>query len=272
MTYLFVTLRRLLVIVVCAIPFLSVIATSDAQSVDVDAQNWFFSKEQKQVEDVGLLKQQAESGKLLAQLHYAKYLFDHDKKSLAVLWLTEANNQGSPQAEYLLGKLYETGDGVAQDFEQSRYFFNKAAEQSYPPAQYILGKLLINSDFDDPGEDSISDKNVQKKMRKGVELLQKSAESGYAPSQYEMGLIALNGIVITKNPELAFAYFKSAADKGIAAAAYMTGTCYASGVGTQVNHELARQYLNKTIDLAGLHSDYGSNAELAIKKIGVPKK
>ena len=267
----FRTLRRVTGSAACALLLLVAMTTADAQPADLDVLNWF-SKTIEPVSNPDVLKHQAESGKLKAQLRYAKYLFDRDEKSMAVLWLTEANNQGSLEAEYLLGQLYENGDGVAQDFDQSRYFFGKAAEQGYPPAQYKLGKLLINAEFDDPREDARSEEDVQQKMTKGVALLRNSADSGYAPSQYEMGLLALNGNIIAKSPELALAYFKSAADQGVAAAAYMVGTCYAAGTGTRIDISLARQYLRKTIDLAGPHSDYGRDAESALKKLGESAK
>ena len=262
------TCRRVVSSVACALSLFVTIAAADAQSDVLDVSNWH-SKRAAPVESADVLKHEAESGKLEAQLRYAKYLFDHDEKSIAVLWLTEANNQGSIEAEYLLGQLYENGDGVAQDFEQSRYFFGKAADQGYAPAQYKLGKLLINSEFDDPQMDTTSDQELQKKITRGVTLLRKSANSGYAPSQYEMGLLALNGNMTEKNPREAFSYLKKAADQGVAAAAYMTATCYASGIGTAINTESAKQYLRKTIGLAGLESDYGRDAESKLKELGV---
>lgn len=253
-------------IAVCTLPLLVAMATADAQPTGVDVSAWF-SKSSEPVDNADALKHQAESGKVDAQLRYAKYLFDRDEKSIAVVWLTEANNQGSLEAEYLLGQLYEKGDGVAQDFEQSRYFFGKAADQGYAPAQYRLGKMLINAEFDDPEMDATSDRDLQKKITRGVALLRKSADSGYAPSQYEMGLLALNGTMTEKSPLQAFSYFKKAADLGVAAAAYMTATCYTSGIGTAINTESARQYLRRTIDLAGPHSDYGRDAESKLKKL-----
>ncbi len=36
--------------------------------------------------------------------------------------------QGSPEAEYLLGLMYANGDGVAQDIEMARAWWLKAAE------------------------------------------------------------------------------------------------------------------------------------------------
>ena len=265
------TFRRVTGSVACVLFLLVAMATADAQPAGLDVSNWL-SKTIEPVENADVLKHQAESGTLEAQLRYAQYLFDRDEKSIAVLWLTEANNQGSLEAEYLLGQLYENGDGVPQDFDQSRYFFGKAADQGYSPAQYKLGKLLINAEFDDPQEGARSEEDVQQKMAKGVALLRKSADSGYAPSQYEMGLLALNGNMIAKSPEQALTYFKSAADQGVAAAAYMVGTCYAAGTGTRINIALARQYLRKTIDLAGPHSDYGRDAESALKKLGESAK
>lgn len=49
--------------------------------------------------------------------------------------------QGDPQAQVFVGYLYETGQGVAQNFSQAAQWYWKAAEQGNPVAQFQLGNM-----------------------------------------------------------------------------------------------------------------------------------
>ncbi len=49
--------------------------------------------------------------------------------------------QGDPQAQVFLGYLYETGQGVQQNFSRAAQWYWKAAEQGNAIAQYQLGNM-----------------------------------------------------------------------------------------------------------------------------------
>jgi uncharacterized protein len=49
--------------------------------------------------------------------------------------------QGDSQAQVFVGYLYETGQGVQQDFSQAAQWYWKAAEQGNPVAQFQLGNM-----------------------------------------------------------------------------------------------------------------------------------
>ena len=49
--------------------------------------------------------------------------------------------QGDPQAQVFVGYLYETGQGVHQDFSQAAQWYWKAAEQGDAVAQFQLGNM-----------------------------------------------------------------------------------------------------------------------------------
>ena len=235
-----------------------------AEEVDVAA--WFFHVP-VHVNDVRQLKRSAAKGDVSAQLAYAKYLFAHGGKTLGVLWLTEANNQGNAEAEYLLGLLYEHGDGVAQDLDQSRYFFGKAADQDYGPAQYALGKMLINAEFDDPNQQGSEADGIKAKVGRGISMLQRAAKGGYAPAQYRLGLIYYNGQGVDTDRHAALRAFRQAAQQGLAAAAFMAARCYESGEGTRKNPSAAKRYLQQTIKIAGSDSRYGRDAQAMLAKL-----
>lgn len=53
-----------------------------------------------------------------------------------------ASRQGVPEAQYALGRLYESGDGgVAQSYYQARTLYMWASGKGYAPATYRVGML-----------------------------------------------------------------------------------------------------------------------------------
>ena len=53
-------------------------------------------------------------------------------------YLTESAQQGNQYAQYALGKLYLTGQGVKQDREQAWTYFYESAEQGNEYAAFFL--------------------------------------------------------------------------------------------------------------------------------------
>jgi formylglycine-generating enzyme required for sulfatase activity len=57
----------------------------------------------------------------------------------AANWLTAAAKMGEAEAEYSLGQLYETGNGVKQDKSAAQAWYRKAAAQGHPAAMQSIG-------------------------------------------------------------------------------------------------------------------------------------
>ena len=64
----------------------------------------------------------------------------------AVYWLRKAAEQGNDIAQYFLGRAYQNGEGVPQDYVQASNWFRKAAEQGHDPAQATLGRAYRNGE------------------------------------------------------------------------------------------------------------------------------
>jgi TPR repeat protein len=47
--------------------------------------------------------------------------------------------QGDAEAQFTLGQMYDSGDGVAQNYKQAAAWYRKAAEQGNDSAQNFLG-------------------------------------------------------------------------------------------------------------------------------------
>ena len=54
--------------------------------------------------------------------------------------------QGVAEAQFLLGVMYDKGQGVPQDYAEAVGWYRKAAEQGYAKAQYNLGVMYGNGE------------------------------------------------------------------------------------------------------------------------------
>ena len=59
----------------------------------------------------------------------------------AARWLEKSAEQGNPRAENNLGALYDQGRGLAQDSKKAAYWYRKAAEQGNAAAEVNLASL-----------------------------------------------------------------------------------------------------------------------------------
>jgi TPR repeat protein len=59
----------------------------------------------------------------------------------AALWYRKAADQGDPQAQGNIGRLYDLGKGVPQDAVQAATWYRKAADQGQAKAQNTLGDM-----------------------------------------------------------------------------------------------------------------------------------
>jgi len=50
--------------------------------------------------------------------------------------------RGNPAAQWLLGTMYLLGEGVDEDPELARDWFEKSASSNYPPSQALLGRMF----------------------------------------------------------------------------------------------------------------------------------
>jgi len=86
----------------------------------------------------------ANQGDMWAQsvlaLHYIVYE-DKPDFAQAAIWFGKAAEQGDASSQYMLGNLYEAGEGVEQDYSQAFKWYMKAAEQEYVKAFNELGRM-----------------------------------------------------------------------------------------------------------------------------------
>lgn len=85
----------------------------------------------------------------LAQIYLDEWSFDGERVATqpdpaqALYWLTQAakDNHGPPEAKCRLGRLYQLGQGVPQDFQQAAQWYNKAYKASSALGAYRLARM-----------------------------------------------------------------------------------------------------------------------------------
>jgi len=92
-----------------------------------------------------------------------------------VRYMQMAVEKGYASAQYGLGHLYDKGQGVPQDWEQSFHWSLLAANQGYAKAQYAVGCAY----FDGEG--------VDKDIDQAFIWWKKSADLGFHRAQYNLG-------------------------------------------------------------------------------------
>ena len=77
----------------------------------------------------------AEQGELEAQYRVGLYNREQKNYPEAVKWLQQAGSQGHAESLYTLAKLYETGEGIAQNTIEALKLYRRLAEQGHAEAK-----------------------------------------------------------------------------------------------------------------------------------------
>jgi TPR repeat protein len=123
-------------------------------------------------------------------------------KAQGIAWIRKAAAQGHVDAEQELGVVYATGDGVAQDDVQAVAWFRKAAEHGDATAQYNLGLLYAKG------------QGVTKDYAQSVDWWRKSAAQGNADAQFKLAVVYHTGEGATQDEVAALANATLAARNG----------------------------------------------------------
>ena len=183
---------------------------------------------------------------------------------------------GNATAQYYLGKMYEDGLGVSQDYIKAVEWYRKSAEQGYAKAQYNLSIMYycgrgVSKDFDKYLEwyrKSIKQSAEQgdagaqyclgtwyatgrcafQDDAKAVEWYRKSAEQGHAGAQYDLGRMYENGRGVSQDYAKAVEWYRKSAEQGDAGAQYNLGRMYENGRGVSQDYAKAVEWFLKSAE------------------------
>src|ERR1700730_10481885 len=134
------------------------------------------------------------------------------------LWRPLAE-QGDARAQAELGRMYDTGEGVAQNRVQAASWYRKAADQGLADAQTYLGLMYQYGH------------GVPQDYVQAVSWFRKAADQGEPVAQYSLGYMYKYAQGTTQDYVQAASWYRKAADQGVALAQAALGSSYEYGHG-----------------------------------------
>ena len=193
------------------------------------------------------------NNRLITILHLS-VLTAHDWDAL----FAEADS-GNAEAQYWLGRIYDSGRLLPKDAEKSIHWYQKSAEQGYAPAEYFLCLMHAN-----------------REELENERCMWRAAENGVPEAQFWIGVAYEQNLWfgITDKQE-AFKWFKRAAEHDHVDAEAALGRCYEIGEGVEQNYHLAREWYRKAAvhvpDLGGAGQGRNELGLLYMDGLGGPK-
>ena len=120
----------------------------------------------------------------------------------AVEWYRRAAEQGLARAQYNLGRMYDYGRGVTQDYAKAVKWYRRAAEQEFAGAQNDLGFMYETGPRGTTG------------LCKAVEWYRRAADQGGARAQNNLGAMYQQGRGVPQDYAKAVEWYRRAADQG----------------------------------------------------------
>ncbi len=145
-----------------------------------------------------------------------------DFAKAAKIYQQEAE-QGNTKAQYNLGLMYLSGDGVKQDNAEALKWFTASANGGFAEAQYRLGVIYFRNDI------------VPIDYAEAVKWYRAAATQGHVRSQLDMGVIYYNGAVVEQDYAEAIKWYALAAGQGLTEAQFNLGNMYLKGEGVPEN-------------------------------------
>ena len=149
-------------------------------------------------------------------------------------WYYRANEQDDADAQYMLGVMYEEGDGVPQDAAEAVRWYRRAAEQGHADAQSSLGDMY------DEG------RRVPQDDVEAAYWYRQAAEQGDAYAQYALGFMYAEGQGVSQDHAEAVRWYRRAAEQDHAHAQLMLGDLYDDGRGVPQDYIQAHKWFNLT--------------------------
>jgi len=156
-----------------------------------------------------------------------------NKLSAAAPFYLRAAEQNLREAQYTVGLMYATGEGLPKDETKAAQWFEKAAVQGLPEAQQYMGIYHENGVG-----------GLAKDFDKAAEWFRKAADQGYGDAQYHLGYLYVKGQGVgVANYTEAAKWFLRAAENNVPDAQYQIGFYLAGGTGVEQNVTEAFKWL-----------------------------
>jgi anti-anti-sigma factor len=152
---------------------------------------------------------------------------------------------GDAAAQFGLGKCYEEGRGVDQDFHQALHWYEKAAALGHAGAQHTLGNCYAYG------------MDVPQDYDRALTWFRKAAEQGHANAQYMLGVSYAHGLAGVQDHDIAAQWYQRAAEAGDLEAQVNLAEAYLEGRGLDQDGEQAMRWLRTAAERG--HADAQAN-------------
>ncbi|MGA9574942.1 MAG: tetratricopeptide repeat protein [Lysobacterales bacterium] len=116
-------------------------------------------------------------------------------------WQGLAEN-GSANAQFNLGAMYDNGDGVPEDDAEAAKWYQQAADQGHVNAQFNLGVMYANGE------------GVDKNATEAATWYRKAADQGDYRAQFNLGFLYANGEGVEQSYSESYVWLDIAAKSG----------------------------------------------------------
>lgn len=200
--------------------------TSNGHPTDTDHTN-----DSHKQEDQIPQKQTKSPNEILSE---AKTAYNNKDYAKALTLFRQIDNNS--EAQYYIGKMYDFGLGLPQDYSTAFRWYRKAADKGDYNAQSNLGVMYVNGN------------GVAQNHTEAVRWFRKSAAQGCSEGQYNLGVMYYNGEGVDMDLKEAAKWFEKAANQGHEYAQYHLGDMYKLGNGVKSDYEEAMQWFLKAVE------------------------
>lgn len=152
--------------------------------------------------------------------------------SAAVPLYQRAAEQNLREAQYTIGLMHATGEGLPQDETKAAAWFAKSAALGLAEAQQFMGI------YHEQGKGGLP-----KDFTKAAVYYLEAAKQGYADAQYHLGYLHVKGQGVPASYEDAAKWFLRAAENNVPDAQYQIGFYLARGTGVEQDVTQAYKWL-----------------------------
>jgi len=191
------------------------------------------------VKTVNWWRSAAEQGDAEAQYALGKHYESEKSQQEALHWFRLAANQNHPLACNSLGVAFEGGNGVKQDEQEAVRLFRIGAEKGCSRAQYNLGLMYQGG------------RRIAQNDLEALHWIFLSAKQGDNEAQYQLGCAYKYGLSVEKNLQEAVRWFTKAANLNHALSQYTLGLFHFSGYGdygVEKNKKTAVEWFRKAAE------------------------
>ncbi|KAK8871335.1 hypothetical protein M9Y10_007055 [Tritrichomonas musculus] len=170
----------------------------------------------------------------LHSLHGNRREKNYDK---ALEFLKKSSEGGNMNASYLLGLMYENGEGLERDFNKAKKCYEKSAEQGNSHGYNRIGFCYKNG------------LGIESDYPKAFKYYKKASDMGNKLSINNLGICYEQGDGVKQDYSKAVECYKKASELGNSGGSYNLADCYEQGVGVKKDLSKAIEYYQKAADL-----------------------